>query len=49
MFITGEWWNANIMDVENEALVTGGIPNISDAFTINGRPGDFYPCSQKGK
>lgn len=44
--ITGEWWNANVVDVENEALATGGVSNISDAYTINGLPGDLYPCSQ---
>ncbi|KAK6943052.1 Multicopper oxidase, C-terminal, partial [Dillenia turbinata] len=43
--LLGEWWNANVIDVENEGLTTGGAPNISDAFTINGRPGDLYSCS----
>ncbi|XP_011019185.1 PREDICTED: laccase-7 [Populus euphratica] len=42
----GEWWNANVVDVENQALASGAAPNISDAFTINGLPGDLYPCSQ---
>ncbi|KAA8518976.1 hypothetical protein F0562_016250 [Nyssa sinensis] len=41
----GEWWDANVIDVENQALVSGGAPNISNAFTINGQPGDLYPCS----
>ncbi|TYH22335.1 hypothetical protein ES288_A04G120100v1 [Gossypium darwinii] len=44
--ILGEWWNADVMDVEEEAVTSGGLPNISDAFTINGWPGDLYPCSQ---
>ncbi|CAL5388481.1 unnamed protein product [Camellia sinensis] len=43
--ISGEWWNANVIDVENQGLASGGAPNISDAFTINGRPGNQYPCS----
>ncbi|XP_073042149.1 laccase-7-like [Primulina eburnea] len=43
--ILGEWWNANVIDVENQALATGAAPNQSDAYTINGRPGDLYPCS----
>ncbi|GMP52443.1 hypothetical protein CsSME_00018252 [Camellia sinensis var. sinensis] len=43
--LLGEWWNANVIDVEKEGLVSGGAPNSSDAFTINGRPGDLYPCS----
>ncbi|XP_022743596.1 laccase-7-like [Durio zibethinus] len=45
--ILGEWWNANVVDVENLALATGAAPNISDAYTINGWPGDLYPCSKK--
>ncbi|KAJ6331588.1 hypothetical protein OIU76_010048 [Salix suchowensis] len=44
--IAGEWWNANVVDVETQALATGTQPNNSDAFTINGLPGDLYPCSQ---
>lgn len=44
--VAGEWWNANVVDVENQGLATGGAPNNSDAFTINGKPGDLYPCSQ---
>lgn len=45
--ILGEWWNANVLDVEKEALATGAEPNMSDAYTINGRPGDLYPCSSR--
>ncbi|WCJ28391.1 laccase 7 [Euphorbia peplus] len=44
--LLGEYWNANIIDVENEAIASGGGPNNSDAYTINGLPGDLYPCSQ---
>ncbi|XP_065853217.1 laccase-7 [Euphorbia lathyris] len=44
--LLGEYWNANIIDIENEALASGGGPNNSDAYTINGLPGDLYPCSQ---
>lgn len=36
------------MDVIAEATRTGGSPNISDAYTINGQPGDFYNCSSQG-
>ncbi|KAH9311406.1 hypothetical protein KI387_026441, partial [Taxus chinensis] len=43
--ILGEWWNKNPIDVVNEATRTGAAPNISDAFTINGQPGDLYQCS----
>ncbi|GMJ03163.1 laccase 7 [Hibiscus trionum] len=43
--LLGEWWNANIIDVQNEALALGRGPNVSDAYTLNGWPGDLYPCS----
>ncbi|KAK8613169.1 hypothetical protein V6N13_100939 [Hibiscus sabdariffa] len=42
----GEWWNANVVDVLDQAIATGGLPNISDAYTINGLPGNLYQCSQ---
>ncbi|KAG7964957.1 hypothetical protein I3843_09G199600 [Carya illinoinensis] len=44
--LLGEWWNANVVDVENEGLATGAAPANSDAYTINGKPGDLYQCSQ---
>ncbi|KDP24517.1 hypothetical protein JCGZ_25081 [Jatropha curcas] len=44
--LLGEWWNANVIDLENQALATGNAPANSDAYTINGRPGDLYNCSQ---
>ncbi|KAL9317729.1 hypothetical protein ACSQ67_014246 [Phaseolus vulgaris] len=27
------------------SIESGGAPNISDALTINGQPGDLFPCS----
>ncbi|XP_059643520.1 laccase-17-like [Cornus florida] len=45
--IFGEWWKANTETIINQALQSGGAPNISDAFTINGLPGPFYNCSAK--
>ncbi|XP_057509957.1 laccase-12-like [Actinidia eriantha] len=45
--LLGEWWDANPIDVVREATRTGASPNVSDAFTINGQPGDFYNCSAK--
>lgn len=44
----GEWWNRDPIQVVNQATLTGAAPNISDAFTINGQPGDLYPCSSSG-
>lgn len=34
------------MDVLRLAQFTGGGPNVSDAYTINGQPGDLYRCSR---
>lgn len=45
--LLGEWWDSNPMDVVKQALRSGGSPNISNAYTINGQPGDFYTCSSK--
>ncbi|XP_021844771.1 LOW QUALITY PROTEIN: laccase-7-like [Spinacia oleracea] len=44
--IIGEWWNANVLEVEQQGAATGAAPNISDAYTINGQPGHLYSCSQ---
>jgi laccase len=44
----GEWWTADTEAVISQALQTGGGPNVSDAFTINGLPGPLYNCSAKG-
>nr|GMC65670.1 laccase-12-like [Ipomoea batatas] len=35
------------MDILRQAQTTGATPNVSDAFTINGQPGDFYKCSSQ--
>nr|XP_016468710.1 PREDICTED: laccase-17-like [Nicotiana tabacum] len=43
----GEWWNVDPEAVINQALQTGGGPNVSDAYTINGFPGPLYNCSSK--
>ncbi|KAJ8540480.1 hypothetical protein K7X08_030399 [Anisodus acutangulus] len=45
--LLGEWWNANPIDVVRQATRTGAAPNVSDAYTINGQPGDLYKCSKQ--
>ncbi|KAL4185277.1 hypothetical protein AMTRI_Chr10g5100 [Amborella trichopoda] len=45
--IFGEWWNVDPEAVISQALQTGGAPNVSDAYTINGHPGPLYNCSAK--
>ncbi|KAI9098547.1 hypothetical protein K1719_025172 [Acacia pycnantha] len=44
--IFGEWWKSDVRKVYKEFLKSGGSPNNSDAITINGQPGDLYPCSK---
>ncbi|XP_058739648.1 laccase-17-like [Vicia villosa] len=45
--IFGEWFNGDSEAIIEEALQTGGGPNVSDAYTINGLPGPLYNCSDK--
>ncbi|KAL4377945.1 hypothetical protein GQ457_02G033000 [Hibiscus cannabinus] len=47
LIIFGEWFNADPEAVISQALQTGGGPNVSDAYTINGLPGPLYNCSAK--
>ncbi|XP_024977128.1 laccase-15-like [Cynara cardunculus var. scolymus] len=46
--IFGEWWKEDVMEVLREFVESGGAPRNSDAYTINGQPGDLYPCSSQG-
>ncbi|XP_042479073.1 laccase-17-like [Macadamia integrifolia] len=43
--IFGEWWNSDPEAVLRQAQQSGGGPNISDSYTINGLPGPLYNCS----
>uniref|UniRef100_A0A0D9XYA3 Laccase n=1 Tax=Leersia perrieri TaxID=77586 RepID=A0A0D9XYA3_9ORYZ len=45
VILLGEWWNANVYDLERMAFLTGIPARSADAYTINGKPGDFYNCS----
>ncbi|KAK6115435.1 hypothetical protein DH2020_007704 [Rehmannia glutinosa] len=45
--ILGEWWREDIMKVMEDFVASGGQPRDSDAYTINGQPGDLYPCSNR--
>ncbi|KAK7339791.1 hypothetical protein VNO77_20476 [Canavalia gladiata] len=38
--LLGEWWKSNVMDFDDQTLPP------SDAFMINGLPGDLYNCSK---
>lgn len=46
--VLGEWWKAKVDVMISQAMKTGATPNVSDAYTINGHPGDLYPCSAPG-
>ncbi|TKY65926.1 Laccase-7 protein [Spatholobus suberectus] len=43
--ILGDWYNGNVVDIENQALAVGAV-RVSDVFTINGLPGDLFNCSK---
>ncbi|KAI6692314.1 hypothetical protein NL676_020024 [Syzygium grande] len=43
----GEWWNSDVEEVEKQGNQMGLPPNMSDAHTINGKPGPLFPCSEK--
>ncbi|KAK4765376.1 hypothetical protein SAY86_026466 [Trapa natans] len=45
--IFGEWFKSDPEAIISQALQTGGGPNVSDAYTINGLPGPLYNCSAK--
>ncbi|KAJ0979529.1 hypothetical protein J5N97_015003 [Dioscorea zingiberensis] len=45
--ILGEWFNSDSEAIINQALQTGGGPNVSEAYTINGLPGPLYNCLAK--
>uniref|UniRef100_J3L264 laccase n=1 Tax=Oryza brachyantha TaxID=4533 RepID=J3L264_ORYBR len=45
--ILGEWWHADVETVERQGSMLGMAPNMSDAHTINGKPGPLFPCYQK--
>ncbi|CAM0944163.1 unnamed protein product [Alopecurus aequalis] len=46
--ILSEWWSADVNLLLEESRRTGGEVSISDANTINGQPGDLFPCSKNG-
>ncbi|XP_010319706.1 laccase-14-like isoform X1 [Solanum lycopersicum] len=45
--ILGEWWKKDVKEVFVDYIDSGSDVK-SNAYTINGQPGDFYPCSKNG-
>ncbi|KAA8522543.1 hypothetical protein F0562_013096 [Nyssa sinensis] len=43
--VLASWFKGDVPAIIEEALNSGGEPNQSDAFTINGQPGDLYNCA----
>lgn len=47
--LLGEWFSANVVELEEQLIASGGGSTLSDARTINGQPGPLYPCSNNSK
>ncbi|KAK4762483.1 hypothetical protein SAY86_008251 [Trapa natans] len=45
VIILASWYKGNLRELLAEALETGSDTPTSDAYTINGQPGDFSACS----
>nr|POE92145.1 laccase-11 [Quercus suber] len=45
--LLGEWWNNDVEALVKQGNRLGLPPNMSDAHTINGKPGPLFPCSDK--
>ncbi|GKV32420.1 hypothetical protein SLEP1_g41031 [Rubroshorea leprosula] len=45
--ILGQWWKEDIVMLYETFLPSGNIENVSNAYTINGQPGDLYACSKQ--
>ncbi|KAL5739064.1 hypothetical protein ACOSP7_027988 [Xanthoceras sorbifolium] len=47
--VLGEWWNSDVEKIVDQANKLGLAPPMSDAHTINGKPGLLFLCSEKRK
>ncbi|WOH00924.1 hypothetical protein DCAR_0520300 [Daucus carota subsp. sativus] len=45
--VLGEWWNGDVETIVKQGNKLGLPPQMSDAHTINGKPGPLFPCSEK--
>ncbi|KAM0046931.1 putative laccase [Helianthus debilis subsp. tardiflorus] len=43
-----EWWKSDTEAVINQVWKFGLAPNVSDAHTINGHPGQIIGCKKQG-
>ncbi|KAJ9675410.1 hypothetical protein PVL29_024366 [Vitis rotundifolia] len=48
IIVLASWYKHDVMEMMKKTLDSGiGLANVSDAYTINGQPGDLYPCSKE--
>ncbi|KAH1047738.1 hypothetical protein J1N35_038522 [Gossypium stocksii] len=47
LVVLGEWWHKDVEEIVKQGNDMGLPPNMSDAHTINGKPGPLFPCSEK--
>ncbi|XP_024983091.1 laccase-11-like isoform X1 [Cynara cardunculus var. scolymus] len=47
VLVFGEWWHGDVEEIVKKGNAMGLPPNMSDAHTINGKPGPLFPCSEK--
>ncbi|KAJ0728542.1 putative laccase [Helianthus annuus] len=47
VLVLGEWWHGDVEEIVKQGNAMGLPPNMSDAHTINGKPGPLFPCSEK--
>ncbi|KAL4563546.1 hypothetical protein LXL04_027589 [Taraxacum kok-saghyz] len=47
VLVFGEWWHGDVEEIVKQGNAMGLPPNMSDAHTINGKPGPLFPCSEK--
>ncbi|PIN03799.1 Multicopper oxidase [Handroanthus impetiginosus] len=45
--LLGEWWNDDVEEIVKQGKKLGLPPKMSDAHTINGKPGPLFPCFEK--
>ncbi|KAF3774127.1 Laccase-14, partial [Nymphaea thermarum] len=43
--VIAEWWKRDVMDMFVDSMASGCDVPESNAFTLNGQPGDLSPCS----
>ncbi|KAJ4840715.1 hypothetical protein Tsubulata_018907, partial [Turnera subulata] len=45
--VLASWFKGDVMAILGQVALGAGNPGTSNAYTINGQPGDLYPCSME--